>query len=80
MRPASGAVTIAHVAAAAQVSVRTVSRVLNQASNVDDRTRETVITVIEQPGFRRNSRACGCGPAGVADLILPGKSHRFCIG
>jgi LacI family transcriptional regulator len=59
MRPASGAVTIAHVAAAAQVSVRTVSRVLNQATNVDDRTRETVTTVIEQLGFRRNSRARG---------------------
>jgi LacI family transcriptional regulator len=41
------------------VSVRTVSRVLNQAPNVDDRTRETVITVIEQLGFRRNSRARG---------------------
>lgn len=33
--------------------------VLNQAPNVDDRTRETVTTVIKQLGFRRNSRARG---------------------
>lgn len=67
MRPASGAVTIAHAAGAAQVLVRTVSRVLNQAPNVDDRTRETVITVIEQPGFRRNSRA----RVDADQLVLP---------
>ena len=49
--------TIADVAAAAGVSIRTVSRVLNQSPKVNGETRKHVQQVIERLGFRPSMRA-----------------------
>jgi len=51
------AVTINDVAAATQVSIRTVSRVINNSPKVGAKTRERVRTAIRELGFRPNSRA-----------------------
>ncbi len=48
----SGRVTIADVAAASGVGVGTVSRVINDAANVRELTRRTVLKVIKQLGYR----------------------------
>jgi LacI family transcriptional regulator len=51
--------TITDVAAAAGVSIRTVSRVLNDSPKVGTDTRLAIKTVIEQLGFHPSSRARG---------------------
>lgn len=50
-------VTIDDVAQAAGVSIRTVSRVLNDSPNVGDDTRTSVQAIIEKLGYSPNSRA-----------------------
>lgn len=50
-------VTIDDVALAAGVSIRTVSRVLNKASNVGEETRKTVLETIERLGYSPSIRA-----------------------
>ena len=57
MRPASGAPTMADVAARAGVSHQTVSRVLNAADSVRPETREAVQRAIADLGYRRNQAA-----------------------
>lgn len=52
-------ITINDVAAAAQVSIRTVSRVLNESGAVNQSTRLKVREVIDRLGFTPNSRARG---------------------
>jgi LacI family transcriptional regulator len=64
----AGPVTITDVAAAAQVSIRTVSRVLNGSSKVGEDTRERIKAAIERMGFHPNSRARGLA-AGRSYLI-----------
>ncbi|MFV0623478.1 LacI family DNA-binding transcriptional regulator [Sphingomonas sp. ac-8] len=49
--------TIEDVAAGADVSIRTVSRVLNRSAKVNEKTRKRVELVIEQLGFRPSARA-----------------------
>ena len=46
--------TIKDVARAAQVSVATVSRVLNQDKNVSTQTREKVLAVVQEIGYVPN--------------------------
>ena len=46
--------TIKDVARAAQVSVATVSRVLNQDKNVSTQTREKVLAVVQEIGYVTN--------------------------
>lgn len=53
------AVTIADVAREAEVSIRTVSRVLNKSPKVGKATREAIEQVIERLGFRPSLRARG---------------------
>lgn len=59
--PGAGAtrerVTIRDVAAEADVSTTTVSRVLNGSSNVSNRTRRLVLDVIDELGFVPNASA-----------------------
>ncbi|SEN31404.1 LacI family DNA-binding transcriptional regulator [Lihuaxuella thermophila] len=50
-------VTIRDVAKAAGVSITTVSRVLNQYTDVNPKTRQKVLKVIEQMGYQPNSVA-----------------------
>lgn len=60
--------TITDVAAAAAVSIRTVSRVLNGSSKVGAETRERIQAAIARLGFHPNSRARGLA-AGRSYLI-----------
>lgn len=50
-------VTIDDVAVAAEVSIRTVSRVLNESPNVGDETRKRVLETIERLGYAPSTRA-----------------------
>ena len=66
-------VTLAEVAAAAQVSTMTVSRVLNDQPGVAPETRARVARVIAESGFVRNraARALKRRHTGVVDLVVP---------
>ena len=66
--PGGASVTITDVAAAAGVSIRTVSRVLNGSPKVGDTTRREIQAHIDRLGFRPNSRARGLA-AGRSFLI-----------
>jgi len=68
-----GRPTIAQIAQIAGVSVPTVSKVLNDRTDVALPTRERVARVIEEYGFVRNraARALRKGKTGLVDLILP---------
>jgi LacI family transcriptional regulator len=54
MRKASNKVTIHDVAKRAGVSIRTVSRVVNQLGEISEETRERVQVVIDELGYRPN--------------------------
>ncbi len=64
--------TITEIALAAGVSVPTVSKVLNQRSDVAQETRLRVEQVIKEKGYVRNraARALGGGQSGLIDLIV----------
>ncbi len=66
-------VTLAEVAAAAHVSMMTVSRVLNGHPGVASDTRARVERVIADNGFVRNraARALKRGRTGIIDLVVP---------
>ena len=66
--PGGASVTITDVAAAAGVSIRTVSRVLNGSPKVGKETRQEIQGHIDRLGFRPNSRARGLA-AGRSFLI-----------
>ena len=68
-----GRPTIAQIAQIAGVSVPTVSKVLNDRTDVALPTRERVERVIKENGFVRNraARALRKGKTGQVDLILP---------
>lgn len=59
MQKKSAQVTIFDVATAAGVSIKTVSRVVNQEPNVAPKTRERVQGAIDQLGYQPNSAARG---------------------
>src|ERR1700687_657358 len=65
--------TIAQIAAAAGVSIPTVSKVLNGRMDVSPATRERIEQVIEEHGFIRNraARALRKGKTGLVDLVVP---------
>jgi len=65
--------TIAEIAAEAGVSVPTVSKVLNQRTDVAEVTRQRVEAVIQKRGYVRNraARALGGGQNGLVDLVIP---------
>lgn len=81
--PAPGAVvpTIADVAAAAGVSIRTVSRVLNESPKVNQLTRTTVQQAIGQLGFTPSARARALA-SGRSQLIgvVQGDPNAHVIG
>ncbi len=74
----TGAVSIRDVAAAAGVSYQTVSRVINRHPSVKESTREQVLAVIQDLGFRPNraARALAGGPA-RAVTVLTSNTTRF---
>ncbi len=70
-------VTIRDVAREADVSIATVSRVLNQSSNVADETRARVLNVIEELGYVPSAAAKQLADAGSrrgddAEIESPG--------
>lgn len=73
--------TVHDVARAAGVSVATISRVLNQHPNVSRGTREKVLAIIEQSGFRPNAIARGLahGRSGLLCFLLANRDiiHSF---
>lgn len=70
---------IKKVARLAGVSPTTVSRVLNDAKNVSDDTREKVLKAIEQSGYRPNQIARGLrlGSFRSIGLIVPDITNEF---
>jgi len=63
-------VTMAEVAAAAQVSVPTVSKVLNGRSDVAPDTRSRVEAVFDQYGYRRTAAPRQKRSSGLIDLVF----------
>lgn len=65
--------TIAQIAAAAGVSIPTVSKVLNGRLDVSPVTREHIEQIIAEYGFVRNraARALREGKTGLIDLVVP---------
>jgi LacI family transcriptional regulator len=62
--------TVHDVARAAGVSVATISRVLNQHPNVSPKTRERVLALIQQSGFRPNA---------IARRLAHGRTGSLCF-
>lgn len=73
--------TITQVAAAANVSTMTVSRVLNERRDVAPETRAHVERVIAESGFVRNrvARAFRGGSTGLIDLVVPNLSSAYVL-
>lgn len=71
--------TLEDVARKAGVSARTVSRVINGEPWVNEVTREKVLRVIEELGYRPNSLARGLKKAknNVVGYVLPDMSSQF---
>jgi DNA-binding LacI/PurR family transcriptional regulator len=71
--PSPRRATIADVAAASGVGVGTVSRVINGAPNVREATRTSVLTVIDQLGYRPSHLAASLsrGTARTMAIVVP---------
>src|SRR5690348_9192496 len=71
--------TIAQIAQAAEVSVATVSKVLNGRVDVSPPTRERVERVIKEYGFTRHRPAHSPrkGKTGLVDLVVPRLDDDF---
>ena len=67
-----GSVTIKDIAKLADVSCATVSRVLNDAPGVNAETREKVLALCRQQGYRRNllARTLSASHAGIISCIV----------
>ena len=71
----SGGVTIAEVAAAAGVSVPTVSKVLNGRKGVSPATRHHVEALLVQHGYERRGRAAQS--SGLVDFVISGLDTQW---
>ena len=76
-----GRATIRDIADLAGVSIATVSRVLNDRPDVAPETRETVLQVVREQGFKRAARAQAPAPApartGSIGLTLPNVNDAY---
>jgi LacI family transcriptional regulator len=72
-------VTIKDIAKKANVSITTVSRVLNKEEGVGDETRARILKIIEESGYRPNAVARGLvtKKTNTLGLILPDISNPF---
>ena len=72
-------VTIRDVAKEAQVSISTVSRVLNERPDVDDETRKRVLKVVEELRYVRNANASNLKQrhTDFAAVVLRGRRNVF---
>ena len=75
----SGPVTIKHLAALAEVSPATVSRVINNSGYVSEKTRQRVEAVIKELDFRPDAHARGLRgmPSGLVALVIPSILNVF---
>jgi LacI family transcriptional regulator len=75
----AGKITIQDIARLAGVSKATVSRVLNQKSNVDPMTRERILRIIEQHNFVPNIAATGLagGRSRLIGVLVPSFTWPF---
>ena len=71
--------TMTDVAKAANVSVATVSNVINQRLPVSDRIRKRVLKAIDELGYRHNltARALKTGTSNIIGLIVPNLANPF---
>lgn len=71
--------TLRDIALVAQVSVATVSRVLNKSSKVSEATRCHVNRIIEQAGYEPNSiaRALSSGRSNLVGVLVPTLNHMI---
>jgi DNA-binding LacI/PurR family transcriptional regulator len=72
-------VTMADVAREADVSLMTVSRVVNEKGEVSPATRQRVLEVIEQLGYRPSAIARGLATqrTGSLGLVMPDVANPF---
>ncbi len=75
-------VTMADVAREANVSLMTVSRVINQAESVSDGTRQRILNVIDTLGYRPSGIARGLATqrTGTLGLVVPDIANPFFSG
>ena len=75
-------VTIKDVAKAAQVSISTVSRVLNDRRDVDPETRARVLSMVKKLNYIRNQSASNLKQLNTAAIgvILRGRHNAFLMG
>ncbi len=75
----NGRITIADVARVAGVSRQTVSRVLNNKSDVSPETRERILRIIEELGYRpsRIARGLATAQTGAFGLVIPDVANPF---
>ncbi|MBN9734101.1 MULTISPECIES: LacI family DNA-binding transcriptional regulator [unclassified Pseudonocardia] len=71
--------TIKDVARAAGVSLQTVSRAINGKAEIDPSTRQRVLDIVQQMGYRRSRHARGLAAPGVdtLGLIVPDLINPF---
>lgn len=63
---------LADIAAAAEVTVPTVSKVLNGRSDVSERTRARVLDLLAEAGYERRGAAPAAGAGELVDLVMDG--------
>ena len=75
-------VSIADVAKRANVSISTVSRVVNRSELVNEKTRARVETAINELGYRPNAFARGLmlRRSEIVGLVLPDLPRRVLFG
>jgi LacI family transcriptional regulator len=75
----AGRVTISDVAREAGVSLMTVSRVVNGKEEISPTTRQRVLDVIEQMGYRPSGIARGLATqrTGTLGLVVPDMANPF---
>lgn len=74
-----GRVTIKDIARLAGVSVTTVSRALNNAPEIHGETRERVLRVCREQGYRANllARSLSSSRSGLLGLVVPDMANPF---
>jgi len=74
-----GRLTIRDIADLAGVSTATVSRVINGHSEVSERTRDAVMSVVREHGYstNRSARGLSAGRTGLVGVTLPVVHHSY---
>ena len=78
----TGRITMADVARQAGVSLMTVSRVVNQKDDVGEATRQRILQIIDELGYRPSGIARGLATrrTGTLGLVVPDVANPFFAG